>query len=173
MSYAGFEYSDIKISDGGGASSSNSNTASSTTVSPGDGSHPSHPVATVSLTLNNHATVAGAKVVQLYLGFPATAVEPPKQLKGFKKLTIPAGGAVAVSISLTEKYLMIWSVATHRWAPVKGGGTFKVMVGSSSRDIRLVGEIRRCNKVKIDSNRIRDTTPSPRPPGSASRWRAK
>jgi hypothetical protein len=40
----------------------------------------------VSFTLTNTGSVAGAEVAQLYLGFPASAGEPPQQLKGFQKV---------------------------------------------------------------------------------------
>lgn len=38
---------------------------------------------TVSLSIQNNGTRQGKEVVQLYLGFPASAGEPPKLLKGF------------------------------------------------------------------------------------------
>ena len=125
ISFAEFQYSDLRIS---GASTDTDKTTASAVV-------------TVSLQLTNNATVAGAEVVQVYLGFPPAADEPPKQLKGFKKVAVSAGGSVAVSIDLTDKEFSIWSVSARGWAPVKGH--FQVMVGSSSRDIRLVGQIQR------------------------------
>ena len=42
----------------------------------------------VSFTLTNTGKVAGAEVAQLYLSFPAAAGEPPKNLKGFKKVRL-------------------------------------------------------------------------------------
>ena len=44
----------------------------------------------VSFTLENTGKVAGAEVAQLYLGFPASAGEPPRQLKGFSKVSAVA-----------------------------------------------------------------------------------
>ena len=45
---------------------------------------------TVSATVTNTGQVAGADVAQLYLGDPAAAGEPPRQLKGFQKVTLAA-----------------------------------------------------------------------------------
>eukprot|EP01051_Picozoa_sp_SAG22_P005736 SAG22_NODE_350_length_11853_cov_3.693211_12_plen_662_part_00 len=91
----------------------------------------------VSVSLQNSGTAAGAEVVQVYLGFPAAAGEPPKQLKGFAKVQLAAGAKQTVTIPLTERETSIWSVEKHGWATV--AGKFEVFVGSSSRDIRLTG----------------------------------
>jgi beta-glucosidase len=56
----------------------------------------------ISFTLTNSGSLAGAEVAQLYLGFPASAGEPPKVLKGFKKVTLGAGASTPVSLSLTN-----------------------------------------------------------------------
>ena len=42
-----------------------------------------------------------------------------------------------VMIPISERDVSIWDVDTHGWVPVKG--QFKVYIGSSSRDIRLIG----------------------------------
>ena len=88
-----------------------------------------------SFTLTNNGTVRGAEVTQLYIGFPPTAGEPPRQLKGFKKMELAPGASTTIDIALTPRDLSIWSVTSHAWEVVKG--TFDVYVGSSSRDIRL------------------------------------
>ena len=46
---------------------------------------------TVSLSVMNNGTRPGKEVVQLYLGFPASAGEPPKLLKGFQKISLMPG----------------------------------------------------------------------------------
>jgi len=89
----------------------------------------------VSFTLENTGKVAGAEVAQLYLGFPASAGEPPRQLKGFSKVMLTAGEKKTVHIPLTSRDLSIWHTATHKWAEV--AGEFKVFVGSSSRNTPL------------------------------------
>jgi beta-glucosidase len=42
---------------------------------------------TAVFTIKNTGSVYGAEVAQLYLGFPASAGEPPKVLRGFRKVT--------------------------------------------------------------------------------------
>jgi len=90
----------------------------------------------VSFKVINNGTKPGQETPQLYLGFPASAGEPKLQLKGFQKTkVIMPGSAETVSLELSPRELSIWDASLHKWAVVSG--TFKVMVGSSSRDFRL------------------------------------
>ena len=86
-------------------------------------------------TLSNSGSVDAATVVQLYLGFPAEAGEPPKVLKGFKHVQVKAGGSAQVTLPLPDEALSIWDVASSAWKVQ--AGTFTAMVGESSCDIRL------------------------------------
>jgi beta-glucosidase len=89
-----------------------------------------------SLTVTNNGTVAGQEVVQLYLGFPSSAGEPPQQLKGFNKTALLAPGAsVRVTLTLTHRDFSVWDATAHAWSVAKG--VHHVGVGASSRDIRL------------------------------------
>ena len=72
-------------------------------------------------------------------GFPASAGEPPQQLKGFEKLTLTPGEKQTATFALTDRDLSIWDVGTHAWQ--KQTGSFGVFVGASSRDIRLTGKL--------------------------------
>ena len=89
----------------------------------------------VRFTLANTGHVAGAEVAQLYLKFPDAAGEPPKQLKGFRKVQLSPGETKTVEIALLSRDVSTWDVGTHGWRRVSGH--FEVLVGSSSRDIRL------------------------------------
>lgn len=82
---------------------------------------------------------AASEVAQVYLTFPSAAEEPPKLLKGFQKVHIPVGGEAVVSIAITEKELEYWDTVQGKW--VVAPGTYNVLVGASSRDIRLKGLI--------------------------------
>jgi beta-glucosidase len=113
LSYTAFKYGDLKIEPG-----------------PGDRT-------TVSLTVANSGAREGAEVVQLYLGYPAAAAEPPKQLKGFEKVWLKPGEARMVTMALTRDDLSVWDEDKHGWKQVPGN--YAVSVGSSSRDIRLRG----------------------------------
>ena len=87
--------------------------------------------------MTNNGTVHGAEVAQLYLEFPPSAGEPPRQLKGFKKVELAPGASATVDILLTPRDLSTWSVSSHAWEVAKG--EFGVHVGSSNRDVRLAG----------------------------------
>uniref|UniRef100_A0A7S1WDL8 Probable beta-glucosidase G n=1 Tax=Alexandrium catenella TaxID=2925 RepID=A0A7S1WDL8_ALECA len=94
----------------------------------------------VGFTVKNTGSLAGREVAQLYLAFPSAAGEPLRQLKGFRKTALLAPNAEErVSFTLSTRDTSIWDVPTHRWAAVSG--MFGVHVGSSSRDIRLQGQL--------------------------------
>ena len=95
----------------------------------------------VSVEVTNVGEVAGAEVAQLYLTFPPSAGEPPRQLKGFAKTPLLAaqGGRASVNFPLSERSFSIWDVATHSWAKVEG--EYELHIGSSSSDIRHVARI--------------------------------
>ena len=94
----------------------------------------------VSLNVSNTGTVAGAEVVQLYVAMPSTAVpEPPKWLKGFQKISLNPGQTGQVQFTLNERSFSYWDASSGRWAVVPG--PYKIMVASSSRDIRVQGQI--------------------------------
>ena len=90
-------------------------------------------------TVCNTAGPAGAEVAQLYLGFPAAANEPPKLLKGFEKVTTEPGECAGVGFPLAIADVQIWDVIAQVWTTVPG--SYTVMVGSGSRDIRLTGTL--------------------------------
>jgi len=92
---------------------------------------------TITANIKNTGMMAGAEVVQLYLGFPPSTGEPPQVLRGFNKLMLATGASQQASFNLAQDSVSMWNANTHMWAPVTG--TFKVFVGSSSRDIRLSG----------------------------------
>ena len=99
-------------------------------------SGPRQPKVSVELEISNTGKIAGAEVAQLYVGMPSTAVpQPPKQLKAFQKVFIVPGKSAHVRFQLDASSFSYWDVHTHEWriAP----GEYKLMVGSSSRDIRM------------------------------------
>ena len=87
-------------------------------------------LATVTATVTNTGTVAGAEVAQLYLGDPASAQEPPRQLKGFDRIELEPGQSATVSFPLTGHDLSYWDDAANGW--VVPAGTFTIYVGDSS-----------------------------------------
>ena len=93
----------------------------------------------VSFALSNEGTRIAAEVPQLYLGFPPEVGEPPKLLRGFRKVELRPHETRRIHFELCASALSVWSVEAHKWVEVDGG--FDVMIGASSQDIRLRGGI--------------------------------
>ena len=85
----------------------------------------------VQVRVTNTGRRAGTEVAQLYLGMPASAGEPPNQLKGFQKVRLSPGRSATVTFRLGTRALSIWDGG--RWRVP--AGTYRVTVGDSSRDI--------------------------------------
>ncbi len=94
---------------------------------------------TVDFDITNTGHRAGAEVAQLYLGFPSSAAvpEPPKQLKGFERVELKPGQTRHVTLKLNFGAMSYWNSGKNDWAMLPG--KYKVMIGSSSRDIALNG----------------------------------
>ena len=69
-------------------------------------------------------------MAQLYLNDPAVAGEPPRQLKGFQKVTLKPGQSTTVHFTLSGQDLSYWDDAANGWVLPDGG--FGVYVGDSS-----------------------------------------
>jgi beta-glucosidase len=96
--------------------------------------------ATVKLTVTNTGRVAGAEVVQVYVkDEQATVKRPEKELKGFEKVFLKPGEAKAITLTLDAGAFQYYDEAKKQW--VLEPGRFDILVGSSSRDIRLTGSV--------------------------------
>ncbi len=90
----------------------------------------STPEVIVSATVTNTGKVAGSDVAQLYLGDPAVAGEPPRQLKAFQKVSLRPRQSKTVRFILRGHDLSYWDDAANGW--VVPDGHFQVYVGDSS-----------------------------------------
>ena len=70
----------------------------------------------------------------------SSVLRPIKELKGYSKDLIKAGESKTITIKLDKSAFNYYSTAVDAW--VTENGTFEIMVGSSSRDIRLCGKIK-------------------------------
>ncbi|MCU1681243.1 MAG: bglK [Amycolatopsis sp.] len=102
------------------------------TVSAPDGSG----AVSVGFDLTNTGSRAGTEVPQVYVGQPAGVGEPPKALHGFQRVTLNAGQTQHVTISLDARSFQYWN---NGWVNASGVNT--VSVGSSSRDLKLTGQV--------------------------------
>ena len=97
-------------------------------ISPGDS-------VTVRVRVRNTGEREGAEVVQVYVAYPETLGEPPKQLRAFEKVTLDAGGSQMVELTLGERALAVWDSEADEW--VVNPGNYRLLVGSSSVDTPL------------------------------------
>ncbi|WP_432828930.1 glycoside hydrolase family 3 C-terminal domain-containing protein [Dactylosporangium sp. CA-092794] len=95
--------------------------------------------ATVTATVSNTGSRAGTEVVQLYVGAPAAAGEPPRSLKGFQRVTLNAGQSTTVTFTVTAKDLAYWNTSSNAWTTASG--TYQISVGNSSRSLPLTGNL--------------------------------
>jgi Beta-glucosidase-related glycosidases len=94
---------------------------------------------TVSFDVANKGELAGEEVAQLYVvDEVSSVVTPVMQLKRFERKNIAAGKTASYSFQLSKEDLKLWS-ASNAWKTEKG--KFKLLVGASSDDIRLKGEL--------------------------------
>lgn len=77
----------------------------------------------------------GVEVVQLYLGFPAGSGEPEKVLRGFRRADLMPSESVDIVLPLLARDMQVFSMSANAWRIPDG--SFRVFIGSSSRDIRL------------------------------------
>jgi beta-glucosidase len=93
----------------------------------------------VSVTVKNTGKRKGDEVVQLYLHENTTPViTPVRVLRGFKRITLKPGESQRVHFQLTPKDLQILN-KNMEWEVVPG--TYDIMIGNSSVDIKLKGEL--------------------------------
>jgi beta-glucosidase len=111
LSYTTFEYSDLRIS--------------------GD--------SIVRFKVKNTGTRAGDEVAQLYIkDLLASVARPVMQLAGFQRVSLEPGEEKELSFTAGRDQLRMLDKDLH-W--VVEPGTFRVLIGSSSKDIRLRGDL--------------------------------
>jgi beta-glucosidase len=95
--------------------------------------------AIVRCRVRNAGSRAGEEVVQLYLRDElASVVRPVMELAGFQRVHLEPGEEREVAFELGPEHLDLLDADLRR---VVEAGTFRVMVGRSSRDVRLRGEL--------------------------------
>ena len=90
----------------------------------------------VSLQLTNTGEREGAEVVQLYVKDNESSVErPEKELKAFQKVKLAPGASERIAMTLSEDAFSYYDQEQQKW--IAEPGMFTIILGSSSRDIRL------------------------------------
>ena len=94
----------------------------------------------VTLTVTNTGSRAGAEIVQVYAAKPdAQIFHPAQELKAFTKVWLEAGESKTVTLPLDDKTFRYWNTKTDSWEVE--GGTYELRVGASSADIRLTAAV--------------------------------
>jgi len=94
---------------------------------------------TINLTVKNTGSRVGDEIVQLYLRDVEASVEREvKSLKGFTRISLKPGESKKATFTLDQSHLSFYDEKKQKW--VAEDGEFEVLVGSSSRDIRLSGK---------------------------------
>lgn len=112
LSYTEFEYSDLKVSS------------------------EDNLTCEVSFNIRNTGKTAGKEVCQLYVApLESSVVRPIKELKGFEKVSLEPGEQKKVEIILGRRAFSYYNTNESDWH--EESGKYGILVGSSSRDIRL------------------------------------
>ena len=95
---------------------------------------------TVKVLVKNTGSRDGEEVVQLYASYPDSKVERPmKQLRAFTRVPITAGEVKEVVLTIPKIDFGYWNEAQDKF--VVEPGKVRLLVGASSADIRLEGEV--------------------------------
>ncbi|KAK5130730.1 hypothetical protein LTR08_001717 [Meristemomyces frigidus] len=135
LSYTTFAMGNVSVSQLAGASVSAR--PSNKTIVPGGNPALWDILYSVSASISNTGSVAGATVPQLYLGLPQPAnqdITPVKVLRGFEKVMLQPGESQTITFDLTRRDISYWDIVLQDW--VIGTSSIGVMAGFSSRDIK-------------------------------------
>ena len=88
----------------------------------------------INVPVTNSGKMDGDEIVQVYLKKQDDAEGPIKALRAFKRVHIPAGKTVNVTLELTPKQLEWWNPSTNTMCTQEGN--FDIMVGSDSEDLQ-------------------------------------
>ncbi len=114
LSYSTFEYSDLKLSKK---------------------DMKSDEIIEVSINLKNTGKYQGSEIVQLYIRDKVASLSRPvKELKDFAKVSLKPGETKTVKFMITNEKLSFYNSELQF---VSEPGEFDLMIGASSRDIRL------------------------------------
>ena len=138
LSYTSFEYSDLKVS---AKSIKDTDTL------------------TVSFKIKNTGERDGAEIAQLYVADKeSTIFRPVKELRAFKKVFIKAGEEAEVSFELDKRAFAFYNVNISDWCVETGD--FDILIGASSRDIKLEATVKVESTVECEIPDYRATAPN-------------
>ena len=114
---------------------------------------------TVSFKIKNTGSVDGAEIAEVYVADKeSTIFRPKKELRGFKKVFLKAGEEKEVSVELSKRAFAFYNVELGDW--MVETGEFDILVGSSSRDIKLTASMTVESTVTASIPDYRKTAPN-------------
>jgi len=94
----------------------------------------------VSFDIKNAGKREGKEIAQVYIRDVESSLERPfKELKGFGKVCLKPGETKKLIVKLDKRAFQFYDPDKMQW--VAEPGKFEILIGSSSKDIRLKGEI--------------------------------
>lgn len=105
---------------------------------------------TVSVTIKNTGKTSGKEIVQVYLSAPSKSIDKPKEeLKAFAKTKeLKPGESQTLKLTLTSKDLASFLENKSAW--IAEAGTYKVLIGASSSDIKKTAEFSVPNEITVE-----------------------
>ena len=91
---------------------------------------------TVSVDVTNTGSMAGKEIIQVYVADQESSViRPKKELREFAKVFLQPGETKTVTFTLGKRSFAYYNTEISNW--FVESGNFDIMIGASSRDIRL------------------------------------
>lgn len=113
----------------------------------------------VSFTIKNTGDVDGAEIAQVYVADKeSTIFRPKKELRAFTKVFLKAGESKEVTLELSKRAFAYYNVNLGDWHVESGD--FEIMVGASSRDIKLTDTVNVKSTVEAVVPDYRETAPA-------------
>lgn len=91
---------------------------------------------TMSVDVTNTGSMAGKEIIQVYVADEESSViRPKKELREFAKVSLQPGETKTVTFTLGKRAFAYYNTEINDW--FVESGNFEIMIGASSRDIRL------------------------------------
>ncbi len=112
---------------------------------------------TVSVDVTNTGTVPGKEIVELYVtDLTGSCSRPAKELKGFEKVALQPGETKTVTLTLDKRSFAWYHTGLKDW--YAASGDYEILIGASSRDIRLTTKVHMNSSQKLPLNLHMNTT---------------
>lgn len=96
---------------------------------------------TVSVDVTNTGDIEGKEIVQLYVrDLTGAARRPLRELKGYEKVSLKPGETKTVNFVLDYRSFAWYHTGIKDW--YAASGDYRILIGASSRDLRLSGNVR-------------------------------